>query len=136
MAQFTTMHGPGLEMEPIQRNGQSWKGIGRVSLSQVLGHLQRAIINFDLFGLANGTLMNLDLLISIFHQPTQNNIHRRYDHMKTTMPMRVRISRFLEERYVHRAQPHYFPELALFGLTVIIAVWPMISLASAMETVR
>jgi hypothetical protein len=136
VAQFTTMHGPGLEMEPIQRNDQSSKGIGRVSLSPVLGHLQRAMMNFDLFGLANGTLMNLDLLISIFHQPRQNNIHRRYDQMKTTMPMRVRISRFLEERYVHRAQPHFFPELALFGLTVIIAVWPMISLASAMETVR
>jgi hypothetical protein len=136
VAQFTTMHGPGLEMEPIQRNDQFSKGIGRVSLSPVLAHLQRAIINFDLFGLTNGTLMKLDLLISIFHQPKQNNIHRRYDHMKTTMPMRVRISRFLEERYVHRAQPHFFPELALFGLTVIIAVWPMISLASAMETVR
>jgi hypothetical protein len=130
------MHGPGLEMEPIQPNDESSKRIGRVSLSQVLGHLRYAVTNFDVLGLTNGALMNLGLLISIFHQPRQNNKHRRYDHMKTTMPMRVRISRFLEERYVHRAQPHYFPELALFGLTVIIAVWPMVSLASAMEAVR
>lgn len=56
--------------------------------------------------------------------------------MKSKMPMRVRISRFLEERYLHRAQPHYFPELALFGIIVILAVWPILSLAAALETLR
>lgn len=120
----------------IPGNDPSSNTIERVGLGQVLGHLQRAMVNFDLFGLANGALMNLDLLISIFHQPRQKNIPRRYDHMKTTMPMRVRISRFLEERYVHRAQPHYFPELALFGIIVSLALWPMMSLASAMEVLK
>jgi hypothetical protein len=56
--------------------------------------------------------------------------------MKTMMPIRVRVSRFLDERYAQREQPHYFAELAVFGLIVIIAVWPILSLAAAMETVR
>jgi hypothetical protein len=57
--------------------------------------------------------------------------------MKTTMPIGQRISRFLEERYVHRAHPHYWPELAVFGVILIFAVWPMLSLAAmALETMR
>src|SRR5207253_8366185 len=56
--------------------------------------------------------------------------------MKTTMPMRLRILRFLEERYVHRARPHYFPELALFGVILILAVWPILSLAAALDQDR
>jgi len=57
--------------------------------------------------------------------------------MKTTMPIRWRISRFLEERYVHRARPHYLPELAAFGIILILAVWPMLSLAAAaLETIK
>ena len=57
--------------------------------------------------------------------------------MKTTMPIRWRIARFLEERYVHRARPHYLPELAAFGIILILAVWPMLSLAvAALETIK
>ncbi len=56
--------------------------------------------------------------------------------MKTTMPIGQRISRFLEERYVHRARPHYLPELALFGLILILAAWPMLSLAAALNLLR
>jgi len=52
------------------------------------------------------------------------------------MPMRWRILRFLEERYVQRARPHYLPELVLFGVILILAVWPMLSLAAALETIR
>jgi hypothetical protein len=51
--------------------------------------------------------------------------------METRMPIGQRISRFLEERYVHRAQPHYLPELAGFGVILILAVLPMLSLAAA-----
>ena len=58
------------------------------------------------------------------------------EYMKTTMPIGQRISRFLEERYVHRAHPHYLPELAVFGLILILAVWPMLSLLTALETMR
>ena len=56
--------------------------------------------------------------------------------MKTTMPIGQRISRFLEERYVYRARPHYLPELALFGLILILAAWPMLSLAAALNLLR
>ncbi len=56
--------------------------------------------------------------------------------MKTTMPMRLRISRFLEERYVHRARPHFFPELALFGLILILAAWPIVLVAAALHMLR
>ena len=52
------------------------------------------------------------------------------------MPIGQRILRFLEERYVHRARPHYLPELALFGIILILAVWPMLLLATALETMR
>jgi hypothetical protein len=130
------MNGSGLEVPTIRRNHARLNGQNGLLLSQVVTHLQRAIINFDVLGFTNGALTNLGLLISIFHQPTRKNIKRRYDHMKTTMPIRVRISRFLEERYVQRAQPHYLPELVLFGITVITAVWPVLSLALAMETVK
>ena len=59
------------------------------------------------------------------------------DYMKTTMPIGQRIARFLEERYVHRAHPHYLPELAGFGVIIFFVVWPMISLlAAALEKMR
>jgi len=32
--------------------------------------------------------------------------------------------------------PAYVPELLLWGLIVILATWPMLSLASAIETLR
>jgi hypothetical protein len=57
--------------------------------------------------------------------------------METRMPIGQRISRFLEERYVHRTRPHYLPELAVFGVILILAVWPMLSMvATALETMR
>jgi hypothetical protein len=53
------------------------------------------------------------------------------------MPIGQRISRFLEERYVNRAHPHYLPELAVFGVILLLGVWPMLSLAArALETMR
>ena len=57
--------------------------------------------------------------------------------METRMPIGQRIARFIEELYVHRAQPHYLPELAGFGLILVLAVWPMLSLvAMALERMR
>ncbi len=52
------------------------------------------------------------------------------------MPMRQRISRFIEERYVHRARPHYLPELALFAVIAILAIWPVFLVATALETMK
>jgi hypothetical protein len=57
--------------------------------------------------------------------------------METRIPIGQRISRFLEERYVHRARPHYLPEVVVFGVIVILAVWPMFSMVTtALETMR
>jgi len=57
--------------------------------------------------------------------------------METTIPIGQRISRFLEERYVHRARPHYLPEVAVFGIILLLAVLPMFSMvATALETMR
>jgi hypothetical protein len=57
--------------------------------------------------------------------------------METRIPIGQRISRFLEERYVHRTRPQYLPELAVFGVILILAVWPMLSMvATALETMR
>ena len=57
--------------------------------------------------------------------------------METRIPIGQRISRFLEERYVHRAQPDYFPEVAAYAVILILAVWPMLSMvATALETMR
>jgi hypothetical protein len=57
--------------------------------------------------------------------------------METRIPIGQRISRFLEERYVHRARPHYLPELVVFGVILILAVYPMFSMvATALETMR
>ena len=61
---------------------------------------------------------------------------RGSDYMKNKVPMRVRISRFLDERYAQMEQPPYFAELALFGIIVVVAVWPILSLAAAMQIVR
>jgi hypothetical protein len=57
--------------------------------------------------------------------------------METRIPIGQRISRFLEERYVHRARPHYLPEVVVFGVILILAVWPMFFMvATALETMR
>jgi hypothetical protein len=57
--------------------------------------------------------------------------------MEIRIPIGQRISRFLEERYVHRARPHYLPEFAVFGVILILVVWPMFSMvATALETMR
>jgi hypothetical protein len=48
-----------------------------------------------------------------------------------------RISRFLEERYVHRARPHYLPEFVGLGVLLVLGVWPMLSLlAAALERMK
>jgi hypothetical protein len=56
--------------------------------------------------------------------------------MKTTTSMRIRASRFITDRYAYRERPNYFAELAAFGIIVIIASWPILSLANAIATMR
>ena len=52
--------------------------------------------------------------------------------METTNSMRVRAVRFLTDRYAYRTQPNYLSELVVFGIVVLIAVWPMFLLAGVM----
>ncbi len=54
--------------------------------------------------------------------------------MKTKKSMRVRVSRFLSDRYAYRAQPNHVPELVVFAIIVVTAIWPVFSLANAMAT--
>ena len=56
--------------------------------------------------------------------------------MNATTALRLRASRFLSDRYHHRERPNYFAELLLFVLIIIIAVWPMFSLAHAMTLIK
>ena len=56
--------------------------------------------------------------------------------MKTTTSIRIRASRFLTDRYAYRERPNYLAELAVFGIIVITAIWPILSLANAMATLR
>jgi len=56
--------------------------------------------------------------------------------METTTRMRVRVARFLSDRYAQRERPNYLPELVVLGLTIIAAAWPMVLLAAAMALVR
>ena len=50
--------------------------------------------------------------------------------------MRIRAFRFLSDRYAYRDPSNYFVELAAFGIIVIIASWPILSLANAIATLR
>ena len=51
--------------------------------------------------------------------------------MKSTTPTRIRIRRFISDRYAYRAKPDYLPELVAFALVLAVVSWPMFLLASA-----
>ena len=55
--------------------------------------------------------------------------------MKDTNSMRLRIARFLSDRYAYRTQPSYGSELVVFGVIVLTAIWPILLLADAMALV-
>jgi hypothetical protein len=52
--------------------------------------------------------------------------------MKSTTPTRIRIRRFITDRYAYRTKPDYLPELVAFGIIVLISFGPIFVLASAM----
>lgn len=64
-------------------------------------------------------------------KPTQTQLNI-YLAMNTTNPIRIRLSRFLTDRYAYRSQPGYSFELVAFGIIVFTAIWPVILLANAM----
>ena len=45
--------------------------------------------------------------------------------------MRIRIRRFIDDRYAYRAKPEYLPELVAFGIVLVVVSWPLFLLASA-----
>jgi hypothetical protein len=46
--------------------------------------------------------------------------------------MRMRVRRFITDRYAYRTQPDYSSELITFGVIVLTVFWSMFVLASAM----
>ena len=56
--------------------------------------------------------------------------------MKSHISLRARIARFLSDRYAQRERPNYLPEVLVFGMIVIAAIWPILSLVATMELVR
>ena len=56
--------------------------------------------------------------------------------MKDKTSIRIRVSRFLSERYIQRERPNYFPELGLFGIMVITAIWSILPVANALAALR
>ena len=51
--------------------------------------------------------------------------------MKETTPTRIRIRRFITDRYAYRAKPDFLPELIAFGFVLLVVSWPMVLLAEA-----
>jgi hypothetical protein len=51
--------------------------------------------------------------------------------MKSTTPTRIRVRRFITDRYAYRTQPNYISELVVFGIIVLSAAWPVFLLAGA-----
>ena len=56
--------------------------------------------------------------------------------MNNPTSIRIRVSRFLDERYRLRDQSGYFAELFLWGAIVFVATWPLFTLFYAMELLR
>lgn len=52
--------------------------------------------------------------------------------MKDTTPTRIRIRRFITDRYAYRTKPDFLPELVAFSLVLGVVAWPMVILAHAM----
>lgn len=52
--------------------------------------------------------------------------------MKNTTPRRMRIRRFITNRYAYRAQPDYSSELVTFAVIVLTVFWSLFVLAGAM----
>ena len=57
--------------------------------------------------------------------------------MKSTTPVRIRVRRFITDRYAYSTDPSYAFELVAFGLVVATAFWPIVVVAGTMaETLR
>jgi hypothetical protein len=71
------------------------------------------------------------MVVDLLHENADLISERRVVNMKTTNSLRVRASRFFNDRYAYRERPDYLVELVAFGIIVITVT---LSLASAMTT--
>jgi hypothetical protein len=51
--------------------------------------------------------------------------------MKETTPTRIKIRRFITDRYAYRARPDFLPELVAFAVVLAVVIWPLFLVASA-----
>jgi hypothetical protein len=51
--------------------------------------------------------------------------------MKETTPTRIKIRRFITDRYAYRARPDFLPELIAFAVILAVVTWPLFLVASA-----
>jgi len=51
--------------------------------------------------------------------------------MRSITSLRSRISRFLDDRYYQREQPHYFWDLLIFAVLALLTLWPVLPVAHA-----
>jgi hypothetical protein len=51
--------------------------------------------------------------------------------MKETTPTRIKIRRFITDRYAYRARPDFLPELVAFAVILAVVTWPLFLVASA-----
>ena len=65
-----------------------------------------------------------------------HTIERSVLAMKNTTPFRMRLSRFITNRYAYRTQPNYLCELVAFAFLVLTAILPFFALAHAMAATR
>ena len=60
----------------------------------------------------------------LFGSINPKHIHERSAvTMKSTTPTRIRVRRFITDRYAYRARPNCLSELVLFGIIVLAASW-------------
>jgi hypothetical protein len=45
--------------------------------------------------------------------------------------MRIKIRRFITDRYAYRTRPEFWPEVVAFVVVLAVVSWPMFLLASA-----
>jgi hypothetical protein len=61
-------------------------------------------------------------------------VGRSIDLMKNTTPMRIKIRRFITDRYAYRTRPDFLPELVAFGFVLAVVSWPMMLLVNAVAS--
>lgn len=74
----------------------------------------------------------MKILTSLFQQRMNLGSDSSVVTMKNPTSIRVRVSRFLSDRYAYRAHPSNISEVVAFGLIVVLAIWPIFLLANAM----